>query len=343
MSLVRSELARLNPSVAERFRFLHAFGVWCINSLSRAAPGRDLFRSRFLMKKTKTFKAFNVKAESENRYRGIASVFGNIDSWGERMHNGAFEKTLKEGRPRFRHLWNHGFQSPPIASITEIKEVGRDELPAEVLEYAPEATGGLMVEREYYDGIELSDWVKTAIAAGDVTEMSFGYREIKTGQSIENEGTDQERKVHEIYEVRLFDTSDVLWGMNPATVTTGAKTAMREAMKMPLGLVAENLKIALETIPDGYSYDDAERQMLLQMSEFCTSALRGKKEFSFGTEAGEPKQKDFEPAEPKNNEPPSEPKPPAPDDLHDGEAGAKAALTRDFEVASLEFNLHFGE
>ena len=49
--------------------------------------------------------------------------------------------------------------NPPIASIKEIREVGREELPDTVLKHAPEATGGVSVTREYYKGIDLADWV----------------------------------------------------------------------------------------------------------------------------------------------------------------------------------------
>src|SRR5688500_16147771 len=89
------------------------------------------------------------KVESTGReQKRICAVFGNVDSWGDRIIPGAFAKTIQEGRSRVKHLWNHDFSNPPIASITELKEVGRDELPQAVLDYAPEATGGLMVGRE---------------------------------------------------------------------------------------------------------------------------------------------------------------------------------------------------
>lgn len=170
------------------------------------------------------------KIASEGRVRkGVCAVFGNIDSWGDRIMPGAFAKTIQEGRSRVKHLWNHDFSSPPIASITELKEVTREELPEEVLAFAPEATGGLMVAREYYD-TDLSNWVLQALDKGDVNEMSFGYDVLKSAESEENE-----TKVRNLVELKLFDTSDVLWGMNSATVATGAKHSL------PLGVVAQHI------------------------------------------------------------------------------------------------------
>lgn len=173
---------------------------------------------------------FAVKADTSTRVRkGICAVFGNVDAGGDRIMPGAFAKTITEGSKRVKHLWNHDFSTPPIASITELKEVGRDELPQEVLAYAPEATGGLMVAREYYKN-DLSSWVLEAIDKGDVCEMSFGYEVLKSAESDEDE-----RMINNLVELKLFDTSDVNWGMNAATVALGAKGSL------PLGVIVSHL------------------------------------------------------------------------------------------------------
>src|SRR5690349_16790787 len=116
-------------------------------------------------RKFKNLPFFPVKAAAQGRVRkGICAVFGNVDAWGDRIIPGAFRKTISEGRQRTKHLWNHDFSTPPTAKIVELKEVGREELPEAVLEYAPEATGGLMVAREYYKN-DLSNWILEAIDA----------------------------------------------------------------------------------------------------------------------------------------------------------------------------------
>lgn len=187
------------------------------------------------MRETKSIPAAEIKAERDGRIiTGICSVFGNVDDWGDRVHPGAFTKTISEGRGRAKHLWNHDFSKPPIASIKELREVGRDGLPAEILEFAPEATGGLLVKREYYAGNELSELVFEAIKAGDITEMSFGFDATKFDFS-----KDGENQIREIREVRLYDTSDVLWGMNNATL------AQKSFFGMTAEIFLSNLPLAI--------------------------------------------------------------------------------------------------
>lgn len=166
---------------------------------------------------------------------GIPAVFGNIDDIADRMHPGSFLKTIAEGRDRVRHLWNHDFGQPPTASIKRLEEVGRDALPAEILAECPEATGGLLVGREYYSGVPLSDWVFGAIQKGDVNEMSFGFDAIRVEWTKEGEGA-QEIRIRELREVRLYDTSDVLWGMNSATVANAKSAGVR--LEIPLEVLA---------------------------------------------------------------------------------------------------------
>ena len=68
---------------------------------------------------------------------GIFAVHGNIDHGEDMSVNGSFEKWLKNGRSRVRFLWNHNSMNPPIASIKQIREVGRGELPEKVPTAAP--------------------------------------------------------------------------------------------------------------------------------------------------------------------------------------------------------------
>lgn len=188
----------------------------------------------------KAFPYFDIKGDTQGRIRkGICAVFGNVDAGGDRISPGAFAKTISEGRSRVKHLWNHDFSTPPIASITELKEVSRDELPPSVLEYAPEAKGGLMVAREYYK-TDLADWVLQAIDKGDVSEMSFGYNVIRDEKSSAD-GQD----IRELKELMLLDTSDVNWGMNSATVGIGAKNIQ------PIGVLINQLQFYADDVKAG--------------------------------------------------------------------------------------------
>ncbi len=150
---------------------------------------------------------------------GIFAVHGNVDDGGDMSVNGSFAKRLEGARVRF--LWNHNGYNPPIASILSIREVGREELPPKVLEKAPEATGGVEVTRQYYEGVPLAEWVFQAIVAGDVSEMSYAYE--VHGYEIRG---DEDKRIRVLTDVELFDISDVNWGMNPATAGVKAASAL---------------------------------------------------------------------------------------------------------------------
>jgi HK97 family phage prohead protease len=158
---------------------------------------------------------FLKEIDKKNRTAtGIFAVNGNVDSGGDMSVNGAFEKGLKDGsRDRVRFLWGHNSMNPPIASIKDIHEVGRDGLPTKVLDWAPDATGGMEVTRKYYEGVELSDWVFKAIDEGDVTEMSYAYDINEYSIKKLEDG----KEIRILNDLTLYDISDVNWGMNPAT------------------------------------------------------------------------------------------------------------------------------
>ena len=177
--------------------------------------------------------------EATRTVTGIFAVHGNIDDGGDMSVPGSFSKHLDQKRVRF--LWNHDSWQPPIASILSIREVGREELPPQVLEKAPEATGGVEVVRRYYEGVPLADWVWKAILAGDVNEMSYAY-EVHDYQMQEI----GDRKVRVLTDVELFDVSDVNWGMNPATagvkgVIPGAGLTFSEHSEAVVSAVEEFL------------------------------------------------------------------------------------------------------
>lgn len=218
-----------------------------------------------MSKEFKHLQFLNIKAKDDNprTKTGIAAVFGNVDSWGDRIHAGAFTKTIQEGQKRVRHLWNHNSSNPPIATILELREVSRDELPDEVIAKAPEATGGLLVKREYYDS-PFSNWVLEAIEKEDVNEMSFAFETVKSSQTVEDTGFEDmpKRYIRELLELKLYDTSDVNWGMNLATVAAGAKDYMAP---MSLGQIYSNFK-ALETeMKEGRRNADSDQALLNQI------------------------------------------------------------------------------
>lgn len=154
-----------------------------------------------------------TKAVNDRTVIGYVSVMGNIDDGMDRIWPGAFAKTLSERRTRIKYLWMHDAFQPPVAAIKDIKEVGRNDLPSEMLAYFPEAAGALEVEREYLDTARGNE-VLAGVKAGAITESSIGYDPVK----YDFESLEGGRQVRNLRELRLYDASDVAWGMNPATM-----------------------------------------------------------------------------------------------------------------------------
>jgi HK97 family phage prohead protease len=174
------------------------------------APTREQVNIEF-----KTMPTF-TKAVTDRTVIGITAVMGNIDDGGDCGHLGMFAKTVGSGIGRVKHLWQHDAWQPPIAVVKSLREIGRADLPQELLSQFPNAEGALEVEREYLD-TPRADEIFKGIKAGAINEMSYGYDTIKCDFEERNDGTFK-GMVRHLREVRLWDTSDVNWGMNPATV-----------------------------------------------------------------------------------------------------------------------------
>lgn len=167
----------------------------------------------------KAFQVYELKELSSEREKaGLAAIFGNIDHGRDRIIARAFSKTIKERFPTgaIKHLWQHSMDEPPIAVVTDLKELKREDLPQVVKDQHPEVTGGLLVKRQYLDttrGNEVLAGLNSTPAA--ITEMSFAYDAVKF--DYEEDATDG-RLVRNLKEIRLWETSDVNWGMNSLTV-----------------------------------------------------------------------------------------------------------------------------
>lgn len=164
---------------------------------------------------------FHIKAISGREVTGIFSVLGNLDDYDDRIWQGSFAKTFQERGSKVLHLWQHDFCSPPIAVIKSLREVGRDELPPAVLAAAPDALGGAEVVREYLP-TPRGDEVLAALSAGSPLQMSFAYDAIRWDYEAKPDAKYEWERVRNIREIRLWETSDVLWGANSATVASKA-------------------------------------------------------------------------------------------------------------------------
>lgn len=160
-----------------------------------------------------------TKEIDERTVTGIFAVHGNIDSSGDKSHPGLFGDNTVQGRRRAVFLWQHNSFEPPIATIDQIYEVAKADLPAPVLLYAPDATGGVAVKRTYLDTPRANE-VLAGLKSGAISEMSYAYDVLKWDFEEREDG----RVIRNIFKAELYDISDVNWGMNPATSATGQKS-----------------------------------------------------------------------------------------------------------------------
>lgn len=157
---------------------------------------------------------------------GIFCVHGHVDDgdgWysRDRSHPNVFGDFKDRGRQRVVHLWQHQSSEPPTAVINELFEVARADLPPAVLDYAPDATGGTGVKRTYLETPRGNE-VLAGLQAGAICEMSYAYEVVRWDMEKQPEES-RAVPIRNIYQATLFDTSDVTWGMNPATSADGSK------------------------------------------------------------------------------------------------------------------------
>lgn len=166
---------------------------------------------------------FELKEEGldsdERTFEGFAAVMGNLDDWEDIIVNGAFKKTIKEmrkpdGSSRIKVFWIHNFQVP-IGRVLDLKEVPKSKLPKEVIERAPDATGGLWV-KGHISPIPDGDAALTLMKDAVLDELSIGFRSVK-------EEWDDDEEIRYLKEVKLMDISPVPLAANVAAIVTDVK------------------------------------------------------------------------------------------------------------------------
>lgn len=152
-----------------------------------------------------------VKADgaTKGEVEAFVSVFGNIDSYNERIVFGAFADSIKSRTPKV--IWSHDTQRP-VGKTTEIEEVpaGDSRLPDHLKEF-----GALRVKGAFAlntrDGLDAYEHLNF----GSFDEFSIGY-EVKR-ESLAADG------VKELHEIVLYEWSPVLVGANPLTSLINVK------------------------------------------------------------------------------------------------------------------------
>lgn len=195
--------------------------------------------------------------ESQGIVEAIVAVMGNIDDGDDIIHKGAFTKTLSESWHRVRVLDQHKTDSilRALGQPLEAREVGRDELPPEIRQWYPNATGGLWTKTQFHMEEEEDRRYFNRIAKKSITEWSFAFDIINADyERVEVDG--KKKTVRNLRELRLYEYSPVIWGMNPATATVSAKDAedfnrAAEKLYAEAGRYLKHTEDEKELTPDG--------------------------------------------------------------------------------------------
>jgi len=163
--------------------------------------------------------------------RDVTTLFSvdNLDSVGDIAEVSAFRKSIAERSGRIPHLFMHETAQPAIARILEFQPLTRAELPTDVQQEHPEATGGMACVSRYLKSGRGAE-VFEGLSEGIGYQASFGYQVVRS----ENKTLSNGRKARVIKELRLFEVSTTLPGhaANAATRTRlGKALELLEEMK----------------------------------------------------------------------------------------------------------------
>lgn len=118
-------------------------------------------------------------ADDARTVKGYASVFGNVDSYGDTVMKGAYAATIKAAKGKgLPMLWQHA-SDHLIGRWTDFREDDK----------------GLLVEGRLTPGHSKAADVYASLKAGDVDGMSIGYRVPPGGASERGDGVRVLKKV----------------------------------------------------------------------------------------------------------------------------------------------------
>jgi len=185
--------------------------------------------------------------EDQGIVETIFAVMGNIDEGKDRIWPGSFTKTWAERAPQIRVMDQHNISSimNVLGKPLGFKELGRNELPASLLEKFPDATGGAWAQVQFLMDTPEGKGAFSRIKSKAISEWSFGYDALDFDyETIKAAGGD-EVTVRNLRTIKLYELSPVVWGMNQATMTTDVKGDEPAAVKA-LTLIIDGVELELE-------------------------------------------------------------------------------------------------
>ena len=158
---------------------------------------------------TVTVKAGPAAGLAEGQFEAYASIFGNVDSYGDVVQPGAFAETLKAWADSGNFLpvlFGHNMSDPDF-NIGHVVEAVEDARGLKVVgQLDLESPKGAQVHR--------------MLKGKRISQMSFAYDVIR-GSVGQLDGLD----VYELHEVKIYEVSLVTIGANSETEILAVKTA----------------------------------------------------------------------------------------------------------------------
>lgn len=158
---------------------------------------------------------FKETEDGSGIFEGYASVFGNVDSYGDKVIKGAFSKSLAKSFPNdgagIPCYWSHRMDDPEFILGKTLSAV--------------EDEHGLKVRVSLDLDNPKAAAAYRALKAGAVNQMSFAY-EVLDSEFIPEKGA-KFGGVNELRELNIFEVSVVQIGANTATSIDMVKSAMK--------------------------------------------------------------------------------------------------------------------
>lgn len=172
----------------------------------------------------------NIVDEVQGIVEAVWAVMGNIDDGNDIIHPGAFTKTFNERGHQIKLLDNHraGSVMDSLGVVQELREVKGAQLPQEVMNNHPDATGGAWGRFQFLMDTPEGAGAFKRIQSGAVKGWSFGYDAVDKDYSTVTNKDDDKVLVRNLRQIKLYEISPVLFPMNEATTTTDAKAAPTE-------------------------------------------------------------------------------------------------------------------
>lgn len=148
-------------------------------------------------------KAFKAARTKLGAVEGLVLVYNVVDTYGTRFHFGCLNRATPGS---IKYYWEHNEgefgNTGPIARVTALYEITRAELPEIVRLQHPEAKGGLICVREYFDtenGKAAHWWLMNGTRG-----ISIGGLKTLRTTTREEDG----RRVTDVYEAEISEISD---------------------------------------------------------------------------------------------------------------------------------------